>query len=176
MSPNGFVTALAAVVGLCNHTPASGETFDENAAPEPALALAHTDSGLSWSPCPGFMPEGCAIAMLHGDPGAPDADLFFKVPAGARIPAHWHSSAERMVLVAGELHLAYEGQPLTVLRTGDYAYGPAYRVHEARCTTEAACVLFIAFESAVDAVAGAAIDPFLLASQATPGQPPGCAR
>lgn len=176
MSRTCFVAMLAASVGLCNFSPACGVDFGENAAPEPALAIAHTDSGLAWGPCPDFMPAGCAIAVLHGEPGAPNADVFLKVPAGARIPAHWHSSAERMVLVAGELRLAYEGQPLTVLRAGDYAYGPAYRVHEARCTTDDACVLFIAFESAVDAVAGDAIDPFLIAGQVPPDQSTDCTR
>ncbi len=92
--------------------------------------------------------------MLHGDPAQANADVFFKVPANFTIPDHWHTSAERMVLVSGELHVTYEGQPTTVLKPGMYAYGPAKLAHEAVCASGAPCVLFIAFEAPVDAVAG----------------------
>jgi uncharacterized RmlC-like cupin family protein len=65
---------------------------------------------------------------------------------------HWHSSAERMVLVAGELHVTYDGQEAAILKPGTYAYGPAKRPHSGLCASSAPCVLFIAFESPVDAV------------------------
>lgn len=120
---------------------------------EPALAIAHGDPALVWGACPDFMPEGCAIAVLHGDPAQPNADVFFRIPGGARIPKHWHTSAERMVLVAGEMHVGYEGQAPAVLRVGSYAYGPPRHVHEARCASADPCVLFIAFEQPVDAIA-----------------------
>ena len=91
--------------------------------------------------------------MLHGDPTKANTDVFFKVPANFPIPNHWHTSAERMVLVSGELHVTYEGQPTTVLKPGMYAYGPAKLAHEAVCESDAPCVLFIAFEAPVDAMA-----------------------
>jgi quercetin dioxygenase-like cupin family protein len=121
------------------------------ASSEPALARAAGDSALQWGPCPEFFPAGCQIAVLHGDPARPNADVFFRVPAGYQLPAHWHTSAERMVLVAGELQVAYDGQPPVQLKPGMYAYGPARAVHRGRCTSEAPCVLFIAFEGPVDA-------------------------
>ncbi len=40
-----------------------------------------------------------------------------------------------MVLVSGELHVTYEGQPTTVLKPGMYAYGPAKLAHKAVCGT-----------------------------------------
>ncbi|KGM55571.1 cupin [Lysobacter daejeonensis GH1-9] len=119
---------------------------------EQALARTHQDAGLTWAPCPEGFPMGCAIAVLHGDPAKDNADLLFRVPAGARIPAHWHTSAERMVLLSGEMEVAYEGQQATTLKPGTYAYGPAKRTHKAHCTGDVPCVLFIAFESPVDAV------------------------
>jgi quercetin dioxygenase-like cupin family protein len=118
---------------------------------ERALALAAKDAQIKWGPCPEFMPKGCQLAVLHGDPGKPNADVFLRIPAGSIIPNHWHTSAERMILVAGELQVAYQGQPMTTLRPGMYAYGPAKHPHSASCATGEACVLFIAFESPVDA-------------------------
>ncbi len=130
----------------------SSGTLAEEAVPEPALALTSADTQLKWGPCPAFIPEGCEIAVLHGDPAKPNADIFFKVPADFTIPPHWHTSAERMVLVSGELQVTYDGQETTTLKPGTYAYGPAKLPHSAYCLKGTACVLFIAFEAPVDAV------------------------
>lgn len=121
-------------------------------AQEPPLALTAKDAALKWGPCPAFLPKGCQIAVLHGDPTKSNADVFLKVPANTNIPRHWHTSAERMVLVSGELHVTYDGHKTAVLKPGSYAYGPAKLPHKAECKKAGPCVLFIAFESAVDAV------------------------
>jgi quercetin dioxygenase-like cupin family protein len=119
---------------------------------EVALTRSPQDAQLQWGPCPEFMPAGCGLAVLHGDPSKANADVLLKVPAKAALPDHWHTSAERMVLVAGELHVSYKGQAKAVLTPGMYAYGPAKLPHSASCEGSAPCILFIAFESAVDAV------------------------
>jgi quercetin dioxygenase-like cupin family protein len=124
----------------------------EPAPPEPALAIAADDPQLKWGPCPAFLPEGCAVAVLHGDPAKPNVDVFFKVPAKSTMPLHWHTSAERMVLVAGELQVSYENQKMAVLKPGMYAYGPSKRPHSGFCASSEPCVLFIAFESPLDAL------------------------
>ena len=121
-------------------------------AQEPPLTQTAKDSQLKWGPCPPFLPKGCGIAVLHGDPAKNNADIFFKVPANSIIPRHWHTSAERMVLVSGELHVTYDGHKTAVLKPGTYAYGPAKLPHKAECKNAGPCVLFIAFESPVDAV------------------------
>lgn len=122
-------------------------------APEAALALTADDSQLKWGLCPPFLPVGCAIAVVHGDPSKDNVDVFFKVPAKSILPLHWHTSAERMVLLAGELHVTYDGQALLLLRPGSYAYGPAKLPHKGVCASDVPCILFIAFESPLDAVA-----------------------
>ena len=60
-------------------------------------------------------PRELQIAALHGDPGAPNADVFFRVPARYDLPAHWHTSRNAWVLVSGELHVGYDGQKPVVL-------------------------------------------------------------
>ena len=52
----------------------------------PALVFAFKDSQLKWGACPDFIPKGCEIAVLHGDPAKANADIFFKVPANFTIP------------------------------------------------------------------------------------------
>jgi quercetin dioxygenase-like cupin family protein len=126
--------------------------FAQAPAREQALARTTRDADLKWGPCPPFLPKGCAIAVLHGDPAKDNVDVFFKVPGKSAIPLHWHTSAERMILVEGELHVTYDGQKKAVLKPGTYAYGPAKRPHSGECVSKVACVLFIAFESPLDAV------------------------
>jgi mannose-6-phosphate isomerase-like protein (cupin superfamily) len=141
-----FVTAFIGVM----HGAASGA--DEGAPTgEKPLSFLATDAELKWGPCPPIFPKGCEIAVLHGDPSQENADVFLKVPANYTIPPHWHTSAERMVLVAGELLVEYFGHKPATLRVGNYAYGPAKAPHQATCKSADPCVLFIAFEGPVDA-------------------------
>jgi hypothetical protein len=146
------VPALCVVMILLS---ATGPAWSQETR-ERALARSAGDAGLEWGPCPEFFPAGCQIAVLHGDPARPNADVFFRVPGRYDLPAHSHTSPERMVLVSGELHVTYDGQEPTILKPGMYAYGPAKTVHRGRCASAQACVLFIAFEGPVDATAVAA--------------------
>ena len=151
--------ALAALVlGGWSHASSAqtaGSGVEAAVKPAPAtiarpLAQSASDPALKWGQCPPGMPEGCGIAVLQGDPSKPNADIFLRVPGGSAIPPHAHSSAERMILVSGELEVKYQGAPQATLKATDYAYGPANVPHRANCRSEAACILFIAFEGPVD--------------------------
>jgi quercetin dioxygenase-like cupin family protein len=119
---------------------------------ERPLAISQADAKLQWGDCPAIFPPGCKLSVLHGTPDQPGADVFLRVPAGYTIPAHSHTSAERMVLVSGQLDVTYAGHPKVALKRGDYAYGPAKLPHTAYCNGPEDCTLFIAFNSAVDAL------------------------
>jgi quercetin dioxygenase-like cupin family protein len=149
----------------CRSTPearTTAETSGDTEAPQrtevrdptgEAFARTGDDPRLEWGPCPPYMPESCGIAVLQGDPEEPNADVFFRMAPNTTAPAHWHTSAERMVLVSGEMHVDYDGQEPVVLRPGTYAYGPPGLPHETHCAEGAPCILFIAFEEPVDALA-----------------------
>lgn len=124
----------------------------QGSASESAISYSIYDESLEWGPCPEFFPAGCQIAVIHGDPAKPNVDIFFKIPGKYDLPAHWHTSPERMTLLSGSLNVNYRGQPPTELKTGMYAYGPAKAVHDGRCVSDEPCVLFIAFEDPLDAV------------------------
>jgi quercetin dioxygenase-like cupin family protein len=143
--PNAAVLASAVLLAFA----ASISSAHGASAPAP---VTHTvTSSLQWGACPAIFPAGCQIAVLNGDPSKPNADIFLRVPAGYKIPAHSHSSAERMILVEGKLSVQYQGAPLSILKSGTYAYGPAGLPHEAKCLSKTRCTLFIAFEGPVDA-------------------------
>jgi quercetin dioxygenase-like cupin family protein len=139
------VAAMALVAGLAAQSPVLAE--------EGAFIRTADSAEIAWGPCPEFMPEGCALAVLQGNPAERNADVFFKLPAKSTAPLHTHTSAERMVLVSGEMTVRYEGQEPVLMKAGTYAYGPANLPHEATCGSDEDCILFIAFEEPVDAIA-----------------------
>lgn len=137
---------------LCSLGLVGSFAYAQAPAQEQAVTWTAGDPQLKWGPCPPFLPKGCGIAVLHGDPAKDNVDVFLKLPAKSTLPLHFHTSAERMVLVAGELNVTYDGQKTALLRPGTYAYGPAKRPHKGFCASTVPCVLFIAFESPLDAV------------------------
>jgi mannose-6-phosphate isomerase-like protein (cupin superfamily) len=138
------LAVAAAVVGL--------SASSANAQSSAPLVFSASDKGIKWGDCPAFLPKGCQIGVLQGDPAKPNVDIFFKVPGKSKIAAHKHTSAERMVLVQGEMQVTYDGHKPVTLKRGSYAYGPAGLAHEAVCRSAEPCVLFIAFEQPLDAI------------------------
>jgi len=124
------------------------------AADEKAFTWTHDDPRLEWGPCPDYFPDGCGFATLQGNPERPNADIFLRLAPNSEVPLHWHTSAERMILVSGEFVVDYDGRDPVVMRPGTYAYGPAGLPHTAECRDQGPCILFIAFEEPVDAIAG----------------------
>ncbi|MDQ3665046.1 MAG: cupin domain-containing protein [Acidobacteriota bacterium] len=145
------ITSLLVVLLSCLAV-ASTPAVAQESTGEQAISRTYKDPQLKWSPCPPIFPKGCEITVLHGDPANGRSDVFLRTPANYRLPPHLHTSPEHMILVSGVLHVTYEGQKPSILRAGSYAYGPAKAKHEARCANAGPCVLFIAFESPIDAV------------------------
>jgi mannose-6-phosphate isomerase-like protein (cupin superfamily) len=142
-----LVLAACAVVGF-----STALTAAQEAARERVISRTHNDPQLKWSPCPPIFPNGCEVTVLRGDAAKGPSDVFLRTPANYTLPPHSHTSPEHIILVTGELHVTYEGEKPAVLRAGSYAYGPAKVKHEARCANNGPCVLFIAFDSPIDAV------------------------
>ncbi len=116
------------------------------------LSISEADSALEWGTCPAIFPTGCEIGVLRGDPAKPNADVFLRIRGGQTLPAHTHSSPERMVLVSGRLKVKYRGAAETIMTKGMYAYGPAALPHTATCIGAKPCTLFIAFGGPIDAM------------------------
>lgn len=115
------------------------------------LLMQHTDPTLTWAPCPPVFPKGCEVAVLQGDPAAGPSDIFLRIPTDYTFPSHTHTSAEHIVLVKGVLHVFYASGAPGELKEGSYALVPGKLVHGAHCAGGAGCVLFIHFDSPIDA-------------------------
>lgn len=119
--------------------------------PEKSIAKTIHDSDIVWNPAPDFFP-GCSFTILHGDIAEPNLDFFFRVEPNTEVVNHTHNSAERMILISGEMEVQYEGEKPQILKAGNYAYGPAKKPHRAKCLDKGQCVLFIAMVDPFDAV------------------------
>ncbi|WP_223824946.1 cupin domain-containing protein [Pseudomonas profundi] len=123
------------------------------AADEQAFIRDHASADIEWGPCPAFMPDSCGLAVLQGDPRKENTDVLFRLRSDTTAPHHWHTSAERMILLSGKMRVDYDNQEPVVMEPGTYAYGPPELPHVATCQSEEDCVLFISFDKPVDAFA-----------------------
>lgn len=113
-------------------------------------SISPEDPSLKWGPCPDIFAKGCEVAVLHGDPAKGPSDVYLRMPKNYDMPVHWHTSPEHIVVVKGKFSAAFEGNKKAA---GTYTYIPSKVPHSARCDKSGPCVIFISFESPVDAVA-----------------------
>src|SRR5690349_5398034 len=60
---------------------------------------------LQREPAPSVLPKGAQFAVLSGDPGQTGPfTIRLKAPAGYKIPAHSHPTAERVTVISGDFH------------------------------------------------------------------------
>src|SRR6187402_2394727 len=76
-------------------------------AEEPAMAPMHkmmTPAQIVWGPAPPGLPAGSQAAVLSGDPGKPGPfTIRAKLPAGYKMPPHWHATDEHLTVMSGTL-------------------------------------------------------------------------
>ena len=57
---------------------------------------------IKWGAAPPSMPKGAKIAVLKGDPSKPGSFVIrLMVPAGYKIPPHWHTQDESLTVISG---------------------------------------------------------------------------
>ena len=62
-----------------------------------------TPKEIAWQPAPPQLPPGAQLAVLDGDPGGAGTayTVGIKLPAGYRIPPHWHPMDASVTIVRG---------------------------------------------------------------------------
>src|SRR3954463_10137121 len=79
--------------------------FDE----KPAAKSEHvmfSGADLKWGDAPPSLPAGAKAAVLEGDPTKDGPfTIRLQMPAGYKIPAHTHPTAEHVTVISGTLNL-----------------------------------------------------------------------
>jgi quercetin dioxygenase-like cupin family protein len=111
---------------------ASGGQAQEAKAPTHVLLA---ESQLTWGEGPPSLPKGGMTALLSGDPGKPGSEytLRAKLPAGYKIPPHWHPSDEHVTVLSGTVAFGMGEKAVVAemkdLPAGGYAVMPANMRH-----------------------------------------------
>ena len=84
-SGDAFISFAAALLLLLG--------VNASAADSPLVASA---KDVKWGPAPPFLAKGAHMAFRAGDPaGTRPVSVRLKLPAGYKIPAHWHPTDRR---------------------------------------------------------------------------------
>ena len=75
--------------------------------------------------------------------------MLLKLASGCRVPWHWHTANETLVVISGRGSLAMKDSPRPLpFVPGAYASLPSHHVHQASCSS--ACLLFNTADAAFD--------------------------
>jgi quercetin dioxygenase-like cupin family protein len=97
---------------------------------------------IKWGPAPPVLPAGAKMAVLSGDPASTGlVTIRLKMPAGYKIPPHWHPTDEHVTVISGSLALGMgdviDEEKSKVLKPGGYGVAQANMHHFAWTKTGA---------------------------------------
>jgi quercetin dioxygenase-like cupin family protein len=100
-----------------------------------------TADDVKWTDGPGSLPAGAKMSVLEGDP---TQDGFFtmriKVPAGYKVPPHWHPAYERVTVLSGRFHIglgeSFDESKTRALGPGGFFSFPPKTAHFAMTSEE----------------------------------------
>jgi len=123
----------------------------------PLSQAQKTDSGVllldpskaDFKSSPG-VPACVTFANMHGDMSKGAATLMVKMTGGCKVPAHWHSTSEELVLLQGKITQTVDGHQAKLSKAGAYTQITGHHVHNYHCTSKEDCLLFDVADAAFD--------------------------
>ena len=96
---------------------------------------------VKWGPVPPNIAAGAQLAVISGDPSKEGPFVMrLKMPAGYKVPAHYHPQYENVTILTGEFHVGMGDKLDTdkgmLLRPGGYVEAPAKMHHYAWVTSD----------------------------------------
>ena len=128
---NKTAATLAALVLLV-----AGVALAMEGTPAHTGQVALNPADMVWGPAPAKLPPGAQLAVLQGDPGGEGPYVLrAKMPAGYKIPPHWHPTRENVTVLSGVLHVAmgekFDESTGSRLTAGGYVSLPPLMAHYA---------------------------------------------
>jgi len=137
---------MGAMLVLLGAVAAVGRPVPTRAA-DTDQAIALNPQALKYTPVPDL--PGCAsAAILRGDPRSGPAWVLLKLASGCRVPWHWHTANETLVVISGRGRVEMKDGPPLQFAPGAYASLPNHHVHRASCSRT--CLLFNGADAAFD--------------------------
>ena len=95
-----------------------------------------------------YLPSCLTMAPEHGDPSKGAFTLMLKFTSGCKVPMHWHTSAEELMLVSGSGKMQMQDGTSSTVDRGGFVYVPPKHQHAFTCAT--ACTAFLSGDAAFD--------------------------
>jgi quercetin dioxygenase-like cupin family protein len=140
--PAMFLCAVWALLPLAFAAPEKKEPTQPNT--KMAATTEHTmfaPADIKWGDGPASLPPGANAAILEGDPAKPGPfTIRLQMPAGYKISAHTHPTAEQITVISGTFHMG-TGDKLDEaagheMVAGSFAIMPPNTKHFAWATAE----------------------------------------
>ena len=110
-------------------------------------ALGINEDELKFSTFQG-LPSCITGAVLRGDMNKGPFTVLEKITPDCRIPWHWHTASEQIVIVKGAMEMLHkDSAPMHLLPGGSY-FNPGRHVHSGGCPK--GCTIFVAVDGAID--------------------------
>jgi hypothetical protein len=141
--PSNRACTLLIMLGLAA---AVGDSVSTH-ADDTAQVITLNPETLKFTPIPD-MPGCASAAIVRGNPRSGPAWVFLKLATGCRVPWHWHTANETLLVISGRGILAMKDGPPLHFVPGAYVSLPNHHIHEASCSR--ACLLFNTADAAFD--------------------------
>src|SRR5580765_2373214 len=135
--------ALLILLGAVAALGASGPTYAEDTA----KMITLNPQTLKFTQIPD-MPGCASAAILRGNPRSGPAWVLLKLASGCRVPWHWHTANETLLVISGRGTVEMKDGPPLQFAPGAYASLPSHHMHRASCSR--ACLLFNGADAAFD--------------------------
>lgn len=102
---------------------------------------------LKFTPIPD-MPACASAAILRGNPRFGPAWVLLKLASGCRVPWHWHTANETLLVISGRGTVAMKDGSHLKFVPGAFTSLPSHHMHQASCLQT--CLLFNTADAAFD--------------------------
>ncbi len=97
------------------------------ASPKSATHGLFVPGSIQWGDAPNALPAGAKLAVLEGDPFKPGLyTMRLQMPAGYRIPPHWHKKFEHVTVISGTFNLGmgekFDTSKASSMPTGTFGF------------------------------------------------------
>jgi quercetin dioxygenase-like cupin family protein len=119
----------------------TGIAVSQTPSPAPSTHTILSADTLKWGPAPPALPAGAEAAVLAGDPATAGSQftLRLKMPAGYKVPPHWHPSDEHVTVLQGTLMAGmgekFDEAAMKTLTAGSFVVMPKEMRHYVRANT-----------------------------------------
>jgi len=125
-----LILAIAVALGAC----AVSAAPQGNSQDGQAVTVFITPEDVAWKDGPPSIPKGAQVAILDGDPKKDGIfAMRLKLPAGYKIPPHFHPVDERLTVVSGTFNVAqgdsFDASKAKALKAGSFMKIPPKTAH-----------------------------------------------